>query len=500
MKRIISFLLAAVMLGSLLVACGPATPAVTTGGNVTTDPTPVVTTPPEEVPDLPNPDELDIAGEFVILVSGNSAVNDYEADENSATTVEQAIHRRNEVINEKYGVQIVNEDVIKFGSATGSGTGFTKIYTDHMAGQSQYDAAMIGTYDVATLAYSGYIQDLHEVDYIDLSKSYWDQKANKDLTIGGKMFYTTGDISIVDNKFTHAILFNKGMIDSYGLDNPYQLVRDNEWTLEKFASLVKEVGEDLNQDGIYNEKDKYGLLTWKDPMLAVMASSGEKIVTIQDDGTLALTFYNERVLRLYDQFTAMVFDQGHAYDYQYDNVTGGNTPSSSWDTNRDAIFSESRAVFYHNVVRTGERHRDSDVDFGFLPYPKLDAEQEDYGHLVSSYHTQFLCVPVMVQNYARTGVILEELAYQGKKLLTPAYYEQTLIGKTIRDEESAEMLDIIFASLVYDVGIYYNIGTYKDQLGNLHRTRQAIATMYETYKSQAEQKIGTINTIFARQQ
>ena len=254
----------------------------------------------------------------------------------------------------------------------------------------------------------------------------------------------------------------------------------------------------MNQDGIYDEKDKYGLLTWKDPMLAVMASAGEKIVTINEAGTLELTFFNERVLSLYDQFTAMVFDQGHAYDYQYNNVTGASTPSSSWDTNRDAIFSEGRAVFYHNVIRTGERHRDSDVDFGFLPYPKLDETQADYGHLVSSYHTQFLCIPEMVENYARSGIVLEELAYQGKKLLTPAYYEQTLIGRTIRDEESAEMLDIIFASLVYDVGIYYNIGTYKDQLANLHRTRTPISSMYETYKNQAEQKIGTINMIFAQ--
>ena len=61
------------------------------------------------------------------------------------------------------------------------------------------------------------------------------------------------------------------------------------------------------------------------------------------------------------------------------------------------------------------------------------------------------------------------------------------------------MLDIIFASCVYDVGIYYNIGTYKEQLGNLHRTRQAISSLYETYKTSAEQKISSINTIFAQQ-
>ena len=499
MKKITSFLLAALIVCSTFVACtGGDTPAQTTAGTTASD---VVTTtePAEDTPDLPDPSELDIAGEFNILVSGNSDVNDFQSEDDEGTTVEIAIYRRNAMIQEKYGVEILNEDVVKFGSATGSGTGFTKIYTDYMAGESNYDAAMIGTYDVATLAYSGYIHDLNDIQYLDLSKSYWDQKANEDLSIAGRMYYTTGDISIADNKFTHAILFNKDMIENYNLDNPYELVRNNEWTLEKFASMVKQVGEDLNQDGVYDENDSYGLLTWKDPMLAVLASAGEKIATINDNGQLTLTLYNERVLNLYDQFTALIFDQAHSYDYQYDNVTGAQTPTASWDTNRDAIFSEGRAVFYHNVVRTGERHRDSDVDFGFLPYPKMDASQEDYGHFVSAYHTQFLCVPETVENYARSGIILEELAYYGKQLLTPAYYEQTLIGQTTRDEESAEMLDIIFASRVYDVGIYYDIGTYKEQLVNLHRTRQAISSLYETYKSSAEQKISTINAIFAMQ-
>ena len=500
MKRIASFLLAALMVCSTFVACtNDDKPATTTDGNVVTTATPTTTQPAEDTPDLPDPSELDIAGEFNILVSGNMSVNDFESEDDEGTTVEIAIFRRNAMINEKYGVEIVNEDVTKFGSAGGSGTGFTKIYTDYMAGESNYDAAMVGTYDVATLAYSGYIHDLNDMEYLDLSKSYWDQKANKDLAINGKMFYTTGDISIVDNKFTHAILFNKDMVKDYELDNPYDLVRNNEWTLETFAGLVKQVGEDVNQDGIYDSNDRYGLLTWKDPMLAVLASAGEKICTINDSGKIELTFYNERVLNLYDQFTAIMFDQQHAYDYQYDNVTGQQTATSTWDTVRDTVFNENRAVFYQTVVRTGERHRDAEVDFGFLPYPKMDASQEDYGHYVSAYHSEFVCVPETVENYARTGIILEELAYYGKQLLTPAYYEQTLIGQTTRDEESAEMLDIIFASCVYDVGIYYNIGTYKEQLGNLHRTRQAISSLYETYKTSAEQKISSINTIFAQQ-
>ena len=449
----------------------------------------------ENTPDLPDPSTVNIAGEFVILVSGNSSRNDFESDDTDGTPVEVAIFRRNELVKEKYGVEIVSEDVTQFGSTTGnsSGPGFQKIYNDYMAATSLYDAAMIGTYDVATLAYNGLLRDLNSTPYIDLSKSYWDQKANSDLAINGRMYYTTGDIGVTDNIMTHAILFNKDMLADYGLEDPYALVREGKWTLEKFTELAKSVGEDANHDGVYDSSDIYGLLTWNDPMIAILASSGEKIASINDEGLIELTFYNERVVNLYDKYEDLVFDTAHVYNYQYDNVTGKATATSSWDTARDAVFGEGRTLFYMNLLEVVERHRDSDTHFGILPYPKLDAAQVEYGHAVSAYHTNFLCIPQMVKDYTRSGIVVEELAYEGKKLLTPAYYDQTLIGRSVRDEESVEMLDIIFSTRVFDVGQYYNIGTYKDQLAKLFVTRTPITSLYETYRTTAEQKIESMH-------
>ena len=50
------------------------------------------------------------------------------------------------------------------------------------------------------------------------------------------------------------------------------------------------------------------------------------------------------------------------------------------------------------------------------------------------------------------------MSYYGQKELLPAYYDITLVGKGIRDAESEEMLDIIFATRFFDVGTYYQIG------------------------------------------
>ena len=496
MKKGLAFLLALLMLCPMLLACGDTAVGETTGAATET----VATTDPN-APDVPAELTADVSGDFTILVAGNYTRNDFQAEADAQTVVEAAIYRRNETLKEKFGVNVNNEDITKFGSATGSGTGFRAIYNEYMAGESTYDAAMIGTYDVASLAPNGYIYDLNELPNLDLSKDYWDQRANNDLAILGRMYYTTGDISIVDNLTTHALLFNKDMVANYGLESPYDYVYNDNWTFETFGAMVKQIGEDLDQNGIYNEMDRYGLMTWNDPMLAVLASAGERICTVGDSGKIELTFNNERVLKLYDQFEDIVFDQTHAYNYQYDNVTNTGTPSAVWNTNRDAIFSEGRALFYLNTVATVERHRDSNVEFGVLPYPKLEASQAEYGHNVSAYHCSFLCVPTLIGNDetkgARTGAILEQLAYYGREMLTPAYYEKTLVGKSVRDEESSEMLDIIFATHVFDVGIYYKIGTYKDELGKLFTTRQSIPTLYATYESKALNEIETINEVYA---
>ena len=490
MKRSIAFLLACLTLFSL-ASCGKTELADTTAPAET-----AIATPAPEVPDLPDPSTLNIGGDFNILVAGNWKWNDYEAENMEGTVVESALYKRNALMKEKYGVNICNEDIVEYNSAMGNGKGFRKIYTDYMAGDSHYDAAMIGTYDVATLAQNGYLTDLASLPYMDLSKSYWDQRANADLSVNGKMYYTTGDISVADNRATYVLFFSKEMIRNYGLENPYDLVRNDAWTLDRFASLVKAVGTDENSDGIYNSQDTFGMATPTDTHLAILSAANERIATINDEGKIELTFYNQRVVDLYDKYLALVTDHSHVYNYQYNYVTGKTGLESDNET-RVAMFDTGHILFYSHTMFYMDYLRDLKSDFGILPYPKFDAAQKQYGNLVSAWHSQFVCVPAVSEDFERTGLVLEELAYQGKQLLTPAYYEKTLVGQYTRDEESGEMLDLIFSSLVYDVGIYYNVGTYKDKLASVVRTGESVTTIYETYRNRAETELENINLFFA---
>ena len=484
MKKTLALLLALLTVGASFVACGDKTPDAMTSGETTTAATePAVT---EETPDLPDPASVDIAGEFNILVSGNYARNDFAAEGMDGTAVEQAIYRRNQVMKETWGVDIKNEDITRFGSAGGTGDGYTKIYTDYMAGDANYDAAMIGTYDVATLAYSGYIHDLCDIPHIDLTKSWWDKRANDSLAVRGVMFFTTGELTVSDNNVAFVILFNKDLRKAYDLDDPYQLVYDGEWTLDTFGALCKTVTEDLDQSGTMDANDRFGLLVWDDSVVGIVNAAGQRCCTIAEDGTIGLTLYNETTLAALDKYFSIIYDTQYALTYQREKVD----PLEMWQADK--------GLFWMNIMDRIPQLRGMESDFGILPYPKYEATQADYGHLVSAWHAEFLCIPQNVNSLERSGYVTELLAYQGKKLLTPAYYEKTLVGQYTRDEESADMLDIIFATRVFDVGIYYNIGTYKNELGRLFVNRSSIASIYETYRSNAEATIAAINETFSK--
>ncbi|MBQ7011554.1 MAG: hypothetical protein IJN63_07585 [Clostridia bacterium] len=498
MKKIICLLLIACTLIPLLVACGG-------GGNtvVTTEPPkdddPVVTTAPTtteyvEMPELPDDPDYD-GYEFLVLVSGNYKVNDFEASEDSSDIISQAIWRRNVMLDDQMGVVIANKDIIAFGSSTGKGgAGFKAMQQSYTTNSFDYDMCMIGSYDAGVIAYSGFATDLNTLPYVDLERSWWDQRATADLEISGKMFYTTGDIGLCDNRVTHCLLFNKGLIaEDPTLVNPYELVREGKWTFDAMATEVSKVSVDVNADDKMDYQDKYGLLTWNDSFSAAVAAGGNKLCTINEDGVIEITFYNDRMETIADKYTSMVFDSQTAFNYQY------NIGQANWDTYRHAMFRESRCLYYMQTLTAVSTFRDDDLDFGIIPYPKLNEEQENYNSLVSVYHAQFVMVPTFMEDEDRTGAVVEALAYYGKQLLTPAYFEKTLVGREMRDEDSEEMLYVIFDNRVYDVGLIYNVGNLKNILTNcLSGRKNNISSQWNTYKKPAERNAKTINEELAK--
>jgi hypothetical protein len=65
---------------------------------------------------------------------------------------------------------------------------------------------------------------------------------------------------------------------------------------------------------------------------------------------------------------------------------------------------------------------------------------------------------MLASDPASVSFVVEAMAYESLYMLNPVYYEVVLQGKTFRDTESEEMLDIIFSSKTFDIGAAFNWG------------------------------------------
>jgi hypothetical protein len=448
MKKTFLLLFLLVSLVVVFASCGETLPLDTDTGSDTAGAAEL---------DLP---PQDFGGEeFTILSAGLYNFNDFGPQTNTGyAVVDSAIALRNAKLEQDYNITI--STVEDYSAAFGDGTGFNRLNNAHFAGISDYDIAMVGTYDAAQLSLIGAIADLNALEYIDLTKPWWDQKANQDLSIAGTMFYTTGDISFIDNAATHMIMFNKTMAESYKTGDLYQSVRDGDWTFDKLIDITGTVTADTDGNNTFDKNDTYGLLVWNDTAFSSTAASLIHIAEIDDEGLIKLSFMSDKTVALVEKWGNFVNDRTLVYNYQVRDNTDGILTSNT-------AFTSGKDLFYMNLFMTIPLYRDTDIDFGILPFPKYDITQETYGHYISATHSRMFCIPIFAHDLDRSAYISEAAAYYGKQNVTPAYYDQTLKYRDFRDDESAEMLDIIFATRVFDVGIYYKVG---GAIGSTHIT------------------------------
>lgn len=389
--------------------------------------------------------EKDFGGyEFHILSVGRGTVctDDFACSEESGSILDAAINKRNMSVEAMYDVELVTE-WRKTTANQQSPEGYRTLVQEATAGDTNYDLCVIPGYDVSELAYGGYLTDLKKLPHFDAEATWYDQKANETFDFGGSLFFTAGDSGINLMDQTYCIAFNKKLAEEYGIEDLYALVESNQWTLEKMNEIAKKVSGDTDGDGI---TDVYGNLYWVDSIYGALNAAGQKLVSLNEQTlTYELSASNETTNDVLRDFYDMVMNPQISLKYQHNS------------TNKEYvnIFSGNQALFFLTTIGTLGDFRDMETDYGILPYFLYSSAQEEYANTVAPFYMNFMCVPLIVEDYDRTSCVMEAIGYYSEDIIIPAYYEKTLTGQYVRDTESSDMLDIIFETRAYDLGYCY---------------------------------------------
>lgn len=318
--------------------------------------------------------------------------------------------------------------------------------------------------------------DFNTIPNIDLTNPWWDAGCVNSMTVAGKLYLAASAINISDENATAGILFNKQIAVNHDIGDLYQLVRDGKWTMDQMKTLYADVSTDVNGDGKMGAEDLWGFLGGTDVVSCFYIGGGGTIVSRDKDGGLYDSFGTEKNFAIVEKVQALMTDTDNFYNHHLGTQDLAITDDNEY---RD-LFSGGHGLFFWTRMDEVTTLRGMETDFGILPTPKYDESQENYISFVSQHITGLMSVPATASDLSRTGVILEALAAESYYTLTPAYYEVALKSKASRDDESAEMLDIIFANRVYDPGEYFDFGGIITALNSVcQNSSKGIASEYE---------------------
>ena len=405
------------------------------------------------------PADKDFGGyEFKILAQSNWLYGyhlTYDSEELGYPTsvVDKAVYERQEVIYNNYGIELV---MVSVGGAA------SKLDTAFNAGDYMCDIVTLSGKESMTVAQKGQLYDINKLDGLNLEASYYDQNIQKQYRLGDRLFQIDGDFNYFDELRTASIAYNVDIYnvnkydDKYG--SLYDIVMEKEWTYDLMYEMYKDLGEDVNGDGKFNDADKYGMISETTFPHTILLGAGVFPVTnVNGDITIALedTTVKQRTIDILQKVMPTVLEDSFL---QYDK-SGWTSSSQEADlaTAGSDMFANGNALFRLCSLSAVTRLISADVNYGMLPVPMYYEDQESYySECSAAYHYPASFANNMQPDLDTAVEAFEIFDYLSKYMpgemvsLNEAFFETLSEFRLCKTPEDAEIMRLIFANKVYD--------------------------------------------------
>jgi len=371
--------------------------------------------------------------EFKMYIAHSAVKSSYIVEEQTGDELNDATYMRNMYTEDYLGVDLIFEASTLPTDGQSQQQEASKIRTLIQSGDDTYHAIVnVQHTGMPALIQEGYFFDWNEMPYVNLDNDWWNGNVIRDICFGNKIYCMTGDYNLASFSNTECLIFNKDLCDELELEYPYQMVKDGTWTHDAFVQYIKAATYDLNGDGkMDRDHDQYGFGGWKYEQLpALYAAYGGQTLVKDENNLPVLNVYNERTYTVIDKMLEVFACEGAFFE------------GSMWGVD-DRMFNEGRLLFNDSFISSVPGSRSiEDFEVGFIPYPKLNEEQPEYYSRTANISC-LTYIPVTNAYLAKTGAVLETLAYFGNKYVLPTYFDVILTIKSTRDFESEEMIPII---------------------------------------------------------
>lgn len=488
MKKLLTLMLVLVLILGIFVSCKQKTPASTANTDLTGDFSYVW------------PSNLDYSGyggeSFRILTWGSTGGDHWSAyefcyDESlQGDIVNDAVLERDKKLEEKLDIKIEyveqqkGDDMLAYTRNTIN------------AGSDDFDVASVSIEQAGALAQEGLLLDLYDyADILNLNEDYWNPDSNQRLSVGNHLYFAINDLTLVDKQATWAVFFTKGMVEKFNLcegyeNGLYSMVTEGDWTIEAMYNMVKKVSQDTNGDGVMGLDDTYGHIgeNWNYTFLMIGCGSQ---VTHKDSNDLPYYCWTDQI----DSITS-------SYQYVYDIV--GNTNYSMtatrmielgipeenvWTGSFGGMMAKDQALFNVTGMNRCKLYRDLECEFGIVPLPKADKEQKNYYSATELTNVNTVSIPLTAADPAKTATILEAMTALASQTTYTAYIDKALTYKYLRDDDSAAMLEIIFAGRTFDLADVYGWGYGNVDVFGSVPAPGSVPTLMNSFKKMTEKAI-----------
>ena len=384
------------------------------------------------------------------------------ADEMNGEVINDAVFERNALISQKLNCSLSEE-----GYAIASGEYWDELSPLMMAGDAKYDALCLPYRYTATSVTAGYLLNLDTLSNLHLDGGWWNRTILGATSLNHRHYIASSAAHFMSVDGMWCLYFNQSLMKNLQLELPYDTVREGRWTLDRLAEYMK-AGANLNGDAAFappydgraqwssSGASVYGFTSYTSVFQKLLYGMEAHMIDKDDEDKMVFAASDERFIDCAVKLAEIFSVPGQYLDANDDD-------GFSYNLN---IFPSGRALFLGGELKDAQVFREMEDEFGVVPLPKYDESQDKY-FTTLDFQMMTFAIPYTQAAPEDAALLLDAMSFETNEKILDKFLGNRIEQKGLRNEDSIEMLHIVYDGLGIDLGEAFDLfGTLSTDIKN----------------------------------